>query len=104
MDNSFNPNIVRIFCCDCCNEGLQLHFDFEWDDSPNVYLNFLCDARHLHAITPWQAFKHKWQMFWAIMRGKDFCLHDIILDRDEWFEFYEKMTEFNDKIKETTIQ
>ena len=33
------------------------------------------------------------------MRGKDYCLTDIILDRDEWFKFYEKMTEFNNKIK-----
>ena len=104
MDNSFNPYIVRVFCRDCCNEGIQVHLDLEWDGSPQVFLNFLCDARHLHSITSWQAFKHKWKVFWSIMRGKDYCLHDVILDRDEWFKLYEKMTEFNNKIKETITQ
>ena len=70
----------------------------EWDESPNVYLSFLANARCLS--TPWRLIKERFAAAWAMLRGKDFCTHDVILDTETWHKFYEKMTEFNSKIKE----
>lgn len=99
MDNSFNPNIVNIFCRDCCSNGLQLLFEFEWDESPMVYLTFLCNAAKLHSGSIWKTLFYRLRMAWNILRGKSFCLHDIILDKSEWFKFYDKLTECNEKVR-----
>lgn len=72
----------------------------EWDESPNIYLNFLANANHIHRRTIWNVISHRIKCAWTMFRGKDMCLHDIILDIETWFKFYEKMTEFNNKIKE----
>ncbi len=98
MDNSFNPNIVRVFCRDCCDNGISLFLEMEWDESPNVYLSFLANARNLSS--PWRLIKERFAAAWAMLRGRDFCTHDVILDTETWHKFYEKMTEFNSKIKE----
>ena len=96
MDNSFNPNIIRVFCRDSCDNGLQFHFDFEWDESSNIYITFLCNARRSMSI--WRVLKFKCKAIWAIIRGRDRCLHDLILEPNEWKEFYSKLGELNEKL------
>ena len=96
-----NPNIVRIFCMCHCLNALQFHFDFEEDeDGDIVYINALMDARHYKCASPIRLFWERLKAAWLVLTGKDRPLHDICLRRDEWFKFYEQLTEFNNKIKE----
>ena len=96
MNTSYNPNIVRIFCRDECNNGLQFHFDFERDD-PYIYITFLCSARYTTSV--WENFKRKCKAIWAIIRGRDRCLHDLILEPNEWKEFYRQLTILNERME-----
>lgn len=95
-----NSNIVRIFCMCHCLNALQFHFDFEEDeDGDIVYINALMDARHYKCASPIRLFWGRLKAAWLVLIGKDRPLHDICLRRDEWFEFYNKMTEFTNKMR-----
>ena len=95
-----NPNIVRIFCMCHCLNALQFHFDFEEDeDGDIVYINALMDARHYKCASPIRLFWERLKAAWLVLTGKDRPLHDICLRRNEWLEFYNKMTEFTNKMR-----
>ena len=99
-DNN-NPNIVRIFCMCYCLNTLQFHFDLEEDeDGDIVYINALMDARHYKCANPFKLLWERFKAAWLVLTGKDRPLHNICLRRDDWFKFYEQLTEFNNKIKE----
>lgn len=101
FSDTYNPNIVRIFCMCHCLNALQFHFDFEEDeDGDIVYINALMDARHYKCANPFRLFWERFKAAWLVLTGKDRPLHDICLRRDDWFKFYEQLTEFNNKIKE----
>ena len=93
---------VRAFCRDLCGNGLEYFFDFEMDETPLCFITFLCNAARLHNRSAWTVIKYKWKMFWSIMTGKDFSLHSIILDVNEWQQFYAQMEEFNKRVKENS--
>lgn len=102
FSDTHNPNIVRIFCMCHCLNALQFHFDLEEDEdgADIVYINALMDARHYKCASPIRLFWERLKAAWLVLTGKDRPLHDICLRRDEWFNFYEQLTEFNNKIKE----
>ena len=102
FSDTYNPNIVRIFCnCHCLN-GFQFHFDFEEDEdgAPLVYINALMDARHYKARSPWDCIKTRVKAAWLVLTGKERPLHDVILTKNDWANFYEQLTAFNNHMKE----
>lgn len=100
FSDTHNPNIVRIFCMCHCLNALQFHFDFEEDeDGDIVYINALMDARHYKCANPFRLFWERFKAAWLVLTGKDRPLHDICLRRDDWFKFYEQLTEFNERIR-----
>lgn len=101
FSDTYNPNIVRIFCnCHCLN-GLQFHFDFEEDEdgAPYVYINALMDARHYKAQSAWDCIKTRIKGAWLVLTGKDRPLHDVILNKKDWAYFYRQLTIFNERMK-----
>lgn len=86
--------------CHCLN-ALQFHFDLEEDedDADIVYINALMDARHYKCASPIRLFWERLKAAWLVLTGKDRPLHDVCLRRDDWLEFYNKMTEFTNKMR-----
>ena len=99
--DTYNPNIVRIFCHCHCLDGFQFHFDFEEDEdgAPFVFINALMDAKHYTAQSPWDCLKTRVKAAWLVLTGRDRPLHDVILTKEEWLQFYNQLTEFTERMK-----
>ena len=102
FSDTHNPNIVRIFCMCHCLNALQFHFDFEEDeDGDIVYINALMDAHHYKCANPFRLFWERLKAAWLVLTGKDRPLHDVILTKNDWANFYEQLTAFNNRMKES---
>ena len=69
------------------------------DGADIVYINALMDARHYKCASPIRLFWERLKAAWLVLTGKDRPLHDICLRRDDWLEFYNKITEFTNKMR-----
>lgn len=80
-------NDENITFCKCgCGNGVVLKFDNE-DDELSVQL--VSDNFYLWQNRGKMSFREKMKRIWYIIKGKEYCYFDILIDKDELHEFKE---------------
>lgn len=78
-----NHEIVTF--CNCgCGDGFVVKFRYSYDGHTYVYLETLtsgCAAKQGNII---QIIKSRIKAAWFMLVGKEYLLHDVMLDKHQW--------------------
>jgi hypothetical protein len=70
--------------CSCgCGE---LHFT-QWKDDGVVFLSYVIPAFCAHNYA---GFKNVWKIIWNILRGKEYCFYEIIIEDNKKLQEFKK--------------
>ncbi len=79
-----NENVT--FCKCGCGNGVVLKFDNEDNE---FSLQLVSDSFYFRQDKGKMSFKEKLKRIWYIIRGKEYCYFDILIDKNELQEFKE---------------
>lgn len=82
---------ISVFCNCGCDEGFLIKFRFEYDDDDRVYISTLTSGFYVHQCGFLEKIKRRIKAAWFMLCGKEFYLHDIVLNRKQWHEFVESI-------------
>lgn len=74
-------------CCQCgCGNGFLISVRCEDEDG---YMTISTTTSGFMALQPgvWGTIKRRIKAAWFMLRGKEYCLHDVILDKNHWNQF-----------------
>lgn len=74
------------FCKCGCGNGVVLKFDNEDNE---FSLQLVSDSFYFRQDKGKMSFKEKCKRIWYIIRGKEYCYFDILIDKNELQEFKE---------------
>ena len=74
------------FCKCGCGNGVVLKFDNEDNE---FSLQLVSDSFYFRQDKGKMSFKEKLKRIWYIIRGKEYCYFDILIDKNELQEFKE---------------
>lgn len=81
--------------CDCgCDEGLRIQvtrFEDKYCILTYTSGTFYKDQNR----TIWNVIATKFKKIWRILRNKDYCYSEIIMDKNDFKEFTEYLSEYN---------
>lgn len=80
-------NSIATFCNCGCGEGFVIKFCFEYDDDDRVYISTVTPGFYAHQCGFLERIKRRIKSAWFMLCGKEFYLHEIVLDREQWHEF-----------------
>lgn len=73
--------------CDCgCGNGFQIIFRFDTDEK-YVYIDTLASGFYAGQRGIWATIKSRIQAAWFMLIGKEYRLHDVMLNKEQWKEF-----------------
>lgn len=81
-----NENKYVTFCKCGCQEGIVLKAD---NDDHELSLQLVSDNFYLMQNKGKMSLKEKLKRIWFIIRGKEYCYFDILIDEEELQEFKE---------------
>lgn len=89
-------NKELIINCNCgCNDSVHIKID---DQDKNLdyyaFLTYLSSNFYSEQYTGFRLFAAKAKKIWAIVRGKDYCYSDIVMNKEEFETFVNYMTQF----------
>lgn len=75
--------------CKCgCQSGFLITFRFE-DDEDFAYITSVTSGFYAGQRGIWETIKHRVKAAWFMLCGKEYCLHDVVLSKEQWKEFVE---------------
>lgn len=91
-----NPNIrMHRLTCECgCGNGLDVYIRVQdIPSSEDVAISTLCSCFMAHQDGIWETIKKRVRAAWLMLTGKEYLLHDIVVDRLMWKEMMKTMLE-----------
>lgn len=86
-------NNITTFCNCGCDEGFLIRFRFEYDDDDRVYISTITPGFYAHQCGFLDRIKRRIKSAWFMLCGKEFYLHEIMLDREQWKNFVKSINE-----------
>ena len=82
---SYKVNVL----CDCgCHNGLHMHICADKDDVvDSVYIMTTASPFFTKQCGIFGTIKNRIKAAWFMLRGKEYMLHDLILESESWNEF-----------------
>lgn len=81
--------------CKCgCGDGLRVEFYIEGED-PFVVVSTVTSGYHSKSHGPIRVIVDRIKAAWFMLRGKEYCLHELILEPEQWKEFVEDINKAN---------
>lgn len=81
--------------CKCgCGDGMCVEFYIEGED-PFVVVSTVTSGYHSKSRGPIRVIVDRIRAAWFMLRGKEYCLHELILEPDQWNEFVEDINNIN---------
>lgn len=78
-----------ILSCKCgCDEGIRVRI--EQDNDSYSYITYLSGNWYKEQ----GHFRDKLKKIWAILRSKDYCYSEVILDKKDWNDFKEWINQY----------
>ena len=81
--------------CKCgCDDGFKVDFFVEADD-PFVVVSTVTSGYHAKSRGLIRVIAERIKAAWFMLRGKEYCLHELILEPKQWKEFVEDINNVN---------
>lgn len=76
--------------CDCgCDEGLRIKIQ-EFSEDKYAILTYVSGNFYKEQnMSGWKIFKLKCKKIWRILRGKDYCYSEILVNKEDFKELQE---------------
>ena len=79
-------NVIRVSCCCGCDNGFMFRFDFE-EEYGYVTISTITSGFYSKQSGLWKIIKNRIKSAWFMLCGREYLLHDIILDKEQWDGF-----------------
>ena len=81
--------------CKCgCDEGFRIDFRIEGED-PFVIISTVTSGFYAKQRGPIRVTWERIKAAWFMLRGKEYCLHELVLGPEQWKEFVEDINNAN---------
>lgn len=83
--------------CDCgCGNGI--HFNFKLTPHDNeVIFETVVSGHTAYQNNSWWQFKRRLKAAWFMLRGKEYILHEVIINQYDWTNFVETINKLTDQ-------
>lgn len=85
-----NHEIVTLCRCGC-GDGFVVKFRYSCDDQMYIYLETVYSGFYAKQNGFFQAIKSRIKAAWFMLRGKEYLLHEIMLDKREWNRYVDEV-------------
>ena len=90
----------RVTILNCrCHCGSSIVFEFDPMDR-EICIATMAELFVVNQHPIRKAIKDRFKVAWAMLRGKEYCLHEIILEDGKWDEFVKCVNEIDKERKE----
>lgn len=73
--------------CKCgCGDAFQIIFRVD-DDEDYAIISTLTPGFYAHKTGLWSRMKRRFQAAWCMLIGKEYYLHEVVLNKEQWNEF-----------------
>ena len=79
---------VNVFCSCGCGKGFRVIFRFD-DEDDFVGISTVIPGFFAKQSSIFNIIRQRFKAAWFMLRGKEYCLHDIVLTKKQWVEFAE---------------
>lgn len=74
--------------CDCgCGNGFLIQFRFDYDDDDMIYISTVTSGFYAQQCSFRKRLARRIKSAWFMLLGKEFYLHEIVLNKEQWSEF-----------------
>lgn len=87
-----NKNISTFCKCGCTN-GFVVQFKFESNEFFDVYISTTTAGFYARQYSFLGRLKCRIKAAWFMLCGKEFYLHEIVLNKEQWNEFVQAVNE-----------
>lgn len=87
------PSEIPVIHTDChcgCGNGLRVVLR-AFSDEDFVFIDTTTSCYYAHQLNFWSILRRRFQAAWHMLRGKEYCLHEIVLSREEWKDFVSRI-------------
>lgn len=81
-------DIIRVHCSCCCEDGFVINFDFS-EEYGYATISTVAAGFYTKYGGPFQIIKDRIKSAWFMLTGKEYLLHEIMLNKTQWNEFVE---------------
>ena len=99
-----DKEVIKVDCgCGCsCGNAFNLEIWLEdWDEY--CFISSQASVFYLKQTSFFQVWKARFKAAWAMLCGKEYCLHEICLNKEQYNNLINKMLEFKEKTNATSI-
>lgn len=90
--------IIKINCgCGCgCDDSFNIQFWFEEFDDWCIFSS-QASVFYLKQTSFFQVWKARIKAAWAMLRGKEYCLHEVCLTKEQYNNLVDEMIKYREK-------
>jgi len=85
---------TTVYCSCGCGKGLHADFKFAQSDG-DVFIETIVPGFYAHQFGIWNRIKRRLYAAWRMLIGKEFLMHEIMLDHDHWSKFVASINEMH---------
>lgn len=95
------PKEIPIIHADChcgCGNGLRVVLAAHSDED-FVFIDTTASCYFAHQLNFWNILSRRFRAAWHMLRGKEYCMHEVALSRMEWENFVSRINGVNRTIQ-----
>jgi hypothetical protein len=77
---------INIRCSCGCGEAFQVTFRVD-DEENYAIISTITAGFYAHQTGIWSRMKRRIQAAWYMLIGKEYCLHEVVLTKEQWDDF-----------------
>lgn len=91
------PDTSRTVYCSCgCGKGMKMEFKFTAEDNV-VIVDTITSGFQAYQYSIWDVLYCRVKAAWYMLRGKEYIIHEIVINRRHWTNFIKTINKLTDQ-------